>query len=236
MNTQASYLHKLRYFFYILMAAIFGWFLFMELFGPDEQSANRTSTAALYSGTFVWEKADGTSEEIKVPGKYRVPAGETMVLTTTLPDNYDETAFAIRSSLQDVKFYIGGELRAEYSTKETRLVGKNSASRFVFCPTSYKDAGKELRLELTTYTSNYSGVVNSIYCGDQSAIWQIIFHQYGPSTFIGFFVLFSGMTIILFSMILGFLYHIDFDMEYLGWCMTMGAAAGRIQIKADSRS
>lgn len=119
MNTQASYLHKLRYFFYILMAAIFGWFLFMELFGADEQSANRTSTAALYSGTFVWEKADGTSEEIKVPGKYRVPAGETMVLTTTLPDNYDETAFAIRSSLQDVKFYIGGELRAEYSTKET---------------------------------------------------------------------------------------------------------------------
>lgn len=223
MNTQASYLHKLRYFFYILMAAIFGWFLFMELFGADEQSANRTSTAALYSGTFVWEKADGTSEEIKVPGRYRVPAGETMVLTTTLPDNYDETAFAIRSSLQDVKFYIGGELRAEYSTKETRLVGKNSASRFVFCPTSYKDAGKELRLELTTYTSNYSGVVNSIYCGDQSAIWQIIFHQYGPSTFIGFFVLFSGMTIILFSMILGFLYHIDFDMEYLGWCMTMGA-------------
>ena len=106
--------------------------------------------------------------------------------TTTLPDNYDETAFAIRSSLQDVKFYIGGELRAEYSTKETRLVGKNSASRFVFCPTSYKDAGKELRLELTTYTSNYSGVVNSIYCGDQSAIWQIIFHQYGPTTFYRF--------------------------------------------------
>lgn len=193
------------------------------MFGADEQSVNRTSTATLYSGTFVWEKADGTSEEIKVPGKYQVPAGETMVLTTTLPDNYDETAFAIRSSLQDVKFYIGGELRAEYSTKETRLVGKNSASRFVFCPTSYKDAGKELRLELTTYTSNYSGVVNSIYCGDQSAIWQIIFHQYGPTTFIGFFVLFSGMTIILFSMILGFLYHIDFDMEYLGWCMTMGA-------------
>ena len=132
LNTQASYLHKLRYFFYILMVAIFGWFLFMELFGPDEQSANRTSTAALYSGTFVWEKADGTSEEIKVPGRYRVPAGETMVLTTTLPDNYDETAFAIRSSLQDVKFYIGGELRAEYSTKETRLVGKNFRQQIVF--------------------------------------------------------------------------------------------------------
>ena len=69
---------------------------------------------ALYSGTFVWEKADGTSEEIKVPGKYRVPAGETMVLTTTLPDNYDETAFAIRSSLQDQAALIYETIDAGY--------------------------------------------------------------------------------------------------------------------------
>ena len=87
-----------------------------------------------YSGTFVWEKADGTSEEIKVPGRYRVPAGETMVLTTTLPDNYDETAFAIRSSLQDVKFYIGGELRAEYSTKETRIGWEEFRQQICFLP------------------------------------------------------------------------------------------------------
>lgn len=84
MNTQVSYLHKLRYFFYILMAAIFGWFLFMELFGADEQSANRTSTAALYSGTFVWEKADGTSEEIKVPGKV-LPQLSVIIVISHVP-------------------------------------------------------------------------------------------------------------------------------------------------------
>ena len=33
--------------------------------------------------------------------------------------------------------------------QRTRLVGKNSASCYVFCPTSEDDAGKEVRIELT---------------------------------------------------------------------------------------
>ena len=32
---------------------------------------------------------------------------------------------------------------------KTRVVGKNSASCYVFCPTSAEDAGKEVRIELT---------------------------------------------------------------------------------------
>ena len=50
-----------------------------------------------------------------------------MVLTTTLPKDYNETSFAIRSSLQDIQFYVGNSLRAQYSTKDTRMAGKNSA-------------------------------------------------------------------------------------------------------------
>ena len=72
-----------------------------------------------------------------------------MVLTTTLPKDYDETSFAIRSSLQDIQFYVGNSLRTQYSTKDTRMAGKNSASRYIFCPTTYKDAGKTLRIEPT---------------------------------------------------------------------------------------
>ena len=116
----------------------------------------------IYTGTFTWEKSRiGTSEEITVPGRYDLPVDETMVLTTHLPEDYHENTMAIRSSLQDVKFYINGTLRASYNTSETRLAGKNSASRYIFCETSEADAGKELRIELTTHTYNYSGVVNT---------------------------------------------------------------------------
>lgn len=114
-------------------------------------------------------------------------------------------------------------LRTEYSTKDHRLTGKNSASCYVFCPTSAADAGKELRIELTTNTSNYSGVVNEIYFGDKSDIWEYIFESYGLETIIAFFILFAGIITILFSIALGIVYDRKFDMEYLGWCMTMGA-------------
>lgn len=146
-----------------------------------------------------------------------------MVLTTTLPKDYDETSFAIRSSLQDIQFYVGNSLRTQYSTKDTRIAGKNSASRYIFCPTTYKDAGKTLRIELTIYTSNYSGIVNEVYCGNKADIWQYIYNTYGISTFIAFFILFTDIKSILFGIALKHVYHTTFGMEYFGWCMILGS-------------
>ena len=54
-----------------------------------------------------------------------------MTILTRLPEDYHENTLAIRSSLQSVRFYVDGELRMEYDTSGTRLVGKNSASCYV---------------------------------------------------------------------------------------------------------
>lgn len=223
MRTQKYNLQGIKVFFYILMIAILGWFCFMQLFGANEQEHDVQSHSIVYTQTFYWEKEDGSKQKINIPGKYEVKPGHTMVIHTTLPKDYNETSFAIRSSLQDVKFYVDNTLRKEYSTKDTRLAGKNSASRYIFCPTTYKDAGKTLRIELTTYTSNYSGVVNEIYCGSEIDIWQHIYSDYKMSTFIAFFILFAGITSVLFGSALKFTYHTNFSTEYLGWCIIMGA-------------
>ncbi len=196
----------------------------MEIFGTNERMIDMAADSLIYSGSFTWQKPDGSTESVDVPGHYSIPAGETMILTTTLPDDYNAHVIAFRSSLQDVKCYIDGELRTEYSTKSTRLCGKNSASRYIFCDTSSADAGKELRIELTTYTHNYSGVINPVYCGDRAEIWVYLFEQNGLETVIAFFILFSGIISVLFSIALGLVYNAKFDMEYLGWCMIMGAA------------
>ena len=113
-----------RYFFYILMVAIFGWFLFMQFFGKNERAIENAPNSVVYTGAFTWEKPDGTSEEISVPGRYDIPKGETMVLVSQLPDDLNESSIALRSSLQDVKLYVDNDLRVSYSTKETRLAGK----------------------------------------------------------------------------------------------------------------
>lgn len=146
-----------------------------------------------------------------------------MVISTVLPADFDKTALAIRGSLQDVTFYVGDELREVYDTSDTRPFGKNSASRYVFCPTSAADAGKEVRILLRTNTSQYAGVVNAVYWGDKVDIWQYLFRCHASETIIAAFILFAGVVTILFSIALGVAYKTKFDMEYLGWCMIMGA-------------
>ena len=140
-------LQNIKKIFYVLMICILGFFLFMQFFGANEQKSEHNSIDSIYyPGTFVWEKEDGTYEEITIPGVYDVLPGKTMVISTILPDDYTDTTIAIRSSLQDIKFYIDDELREEYTTQDTRLSGKNSASRYIFCNTSYLDAGKKLTI------------------------------------------------------------------------------------------
>lgn len=214
---------KIRYLFYLLMLGILIWFLALQAFGTDERDINKVSGMPLYQGSFTWQKSDGSSEKITVPGQYSVSPRHTMVITSTLPEDYDSTTLAIRSSLQSVRFYIDGKLRSEYDTRDTRLAGKNSASRYVFCKTSSADAGKELRIELRTNTRQYSGVINAVYCGDKTDIWGSLFTQYGMETIIAFFLLFASVIAIIFSIMLGFVYHTKFDMEHLGWCMLMGS-------------
>ena len=209
--------------FYILMMLIFVWFIGIQILGPDEQFFDQSGHSIIYNGTFTWKKSDGTKQNISVPGRYKVPAKQTMIITTTLPDDYNENVIAIRSSLQDVRFYIDGKLRKEYNAKSLHRFGKNSASRYIFCNTSSTDAGKELCLELTTYTSNYSGVVNTIYCGDQMQIWSYIFNHNFSVTVIESFIFFASIVTILFSIALGIVYKTKFNMEYLGWCMLMGS-------------
>ena len=205
------------------MSGILVWFLILQAFGTNERDINEVSGMPVYHGSFTWQKSDGSSEKITVPGRYSVSPEDTMIITSTLPEDYDSNTLAVRSSLQSVRFYINGKLRSEYDTKDTRLAGKNSASRYVFCKTSDADAGKELRIELRTNTKQYSGVVNTVYCGDKTGIWEFLFTQYGMETIIAFFLLFASVITIIFSIMLGFIYHTKFDMEYLGWCMLMGS-------------
>ena len=208
---------------YLIMAAILLGFLMTQFLRPSERGITDDETHITYPGIFYWEKEDGSREKIAVPGRYDVAARETMTISTVLPDDFDKTALAIRGSLQNVTFYVDGELRETYDTTDTRLFGKNSASRYVFCPTSAADAGKEVRILLRTNTTQYAGVVNTVYWGDKVDIWQYLFRCHASETIIAAFILFAGVVTILFSIALGVAYKTKFDMEYLGWCMIMGA-------------
>lgn len=209
--------------FYILVILSLSLVGILQFTVKDESRGRISEESVTYKGEFIWKKADGNYEKIQVPGRYQVPAEETMTILTTLPLDYAENSLAIRSSLQNIRFYIDGELREEYDTSDTRLIGKNTASGYVFCTTSEADAGKEVRIELQSNTEKYSGVVNAVYCGDRTEIWEYLFQTYGMETVVASFLLFAGIITIVFSIALSIVYQMKFDMEYLGWCVLVAA-------------
>lgn len=214
---------KKRYLFYILVILSLSLVGILQFTVKDESRGRISEESVTYKGEFIWKKADGNYEKIQVPGRYQVPAEETMTILTTLPLDYAENSLAIRSSLQNIRFYIDGELREEYDTSDTRLIGKNTASGYVFCTTSEADAGKEVRIELQSNTEKYSGMVNAVYCGDRTEIWEYLFQTYGMETVVASFLLFAGIITIVFSIALSIVYQMKFDMEYLGWCVLVAA-------------
>ena len=211
-----------RILFYVVILVLLAAFLLGQSIYPSERETVMEESIT-YTGTFYRVLADGTKEEIPVPGKCDVPAGEPLVIRSVLPQDYHENTIAIRSSLENVRIYIGGELRAVYDTENTRPFGKNSASGYVFCETSGEDAGQEVRIELQSFTDKYSGVVNTVYCGDKSDIWAYMFHCYFMVTLIACAMLFAGLVVLIISLVLDIIYKTRFDLEYLGWCMLLGA-------------
>ena len=211
-----------RILFYVVICVLLAAFLLGQYIYPSEREPV-TEKSITYTGTFYRVLADGTEEELRIPGRYNVPAGESLVIRSVLPQDYHEDTIAIRSSMQNVRIYIGGELRTVYDTENTRPFGKNSASGYVFCKTSGEDAGQEVRIELQCFTKKYSGVVNKVYCGDKSDIWSYIFHCYFMVTLIACAMLFAGLVVLIISLVLDIIYKTRFDLEYLGWCMLFGA-------------
>ena len=80
---------KIRYLFYLLMSGILVWFLILQAFGTNERDINEVSGMPVYHGSFTWQKSDDSSEKITVPGRYSVSPEDTMVITSTLPEDYN---------------------------------------------------------------------------------------------------------------------------------------------------
>lgn len=164
-----------------------------------------------------WKRvfANGSWERISIPGICEAERGEVVRVETTLPENQEDIWFCARASQQDMKIYVGEELREEYSTKDTRPFGVNSASAYVFFQIMQEDAGKVLAIE-TSSDSMYSGVLNEIYMGDKDNIWGLFLSRYTLVILLTLFMLILSVITIGFTAIMRQFYKIHMDIAYLG--------------------
>ena len=166
---------------------------------------------------------DGTRSEFSVPGTCDAERNELITIETTLPDDigYDEY-LCFRGSRQDLSMYVDGELRQEYSTKNTRLFGRSSATAYVFLKLTKEDAGKTLTVTNQS-DSSYTGIFFSVYRGDRMGIWKKLADQYASELVVAFLTLILGLISIAGSVALRLCYKRQIELEFLGWGVVLAA-------------
>lgn len=204
----------LKIIFGMMLLAVIMLFILGEIFLPKENPTGNGVPALIGED---WERvySDGTKERIYLPGQYNADRGEVIRLEMTLPKDQNDTWLCMRASQQDMRIYIDGELRKEYSTVDTRLVGKDSASAYVFLQILEEDAGKILAIEVVS-DSEYSGFLNEVYVGDKYDIVATFMKECAGVIFVSFYMLIVSSVTVFIGIILRWVYKKKVDITYLG--------------------
>jgi len=166
-----------------------------------------------------WERVypDGRREAVEVPGKCEAERGEVVRVETKLPSLLPDVSYlCFRSSQQDMTVYIGNTLVKRYSTDNTRLFGKDSASAFVFVQLSPEDAGKMIAVE-TESSSFYSGRLNRVFFGEKMGIWGMIMKENGAVFLVAFCLFLLSAAAIIVSAAVRIFYKTKISLGILGW-------------------
>ena len=204
--------------FAIMVIGVAVYFVCGEIFLPADQ-LEQGDDCTEYKGQWERVAETGEREPIKVPGKYKTAKNEIVVVETKLPEIIEQNRYlCFQSAKQEMKFYVDGVLRQEYSTKETRKFGRVSAAAYVFVELNEGDEGKVLRVETQT-DSSYSGVFHKVYYGSPMGIWKYFFKHVGMELAVAIVTLILSILTIIGSVVLRIVYRKKMALEYLGWAV-----------------
>lgn len=185
----------------VVIIFTFGYAIYGQLYLTNERTDDLSFCKPLDT---VWYRInkDGSKEQIELPRADTID-GNIDIIETVLYDTIDKGAcISIRSSKQDIKVYIDDVLRESYSTSDTRLFGKTSASKYLFIELDKDDAGKVMRIEITS-ESRYLGTVKQVYYGDKLGIW----FNYIKSNIISLIIPVISLIVSLVALVVGAVYY-----------------------------
>lgn len=158
----------------------------VRFFGEGDDIFAVSEGWKLYEGDKVWE--------VNIPSRNEVSlSGNTAILKNKLPETLPKTpTILFRTSLQEVKVYLEGELIYEYGGDKYRAFGKSVGSIWNVIPLSESDAGKDISLEIYCPYEDYKETFNAFYVDSYSIVMSFLISQYG-----------FGLLLIALTMILG---------------------------------
>lgn len=172
---------------------------------------------------WTWIKEDGGRVPVELPGRCEAERNEIVTVETTLPDKLGHDAcMCIRSAKQEMQIYVDGVLREEYSTKDSRLFGKNSSVVYLFLELTPEDSGKTITIKTQTDT-DYTGLFYPVYLGNKVGIWYSFVQRFGTELLVAFITLLLGLATVAGGSLLRIFWHKSNDLEYQGWGVLLAA-------------
>ncbi len=210
--------NSVKAFFAVCAMLALLYFIVGQIVSPDERD-QESENCMEFVAEWYQVLADGTRVAIEVPGNAEAKSGEKVTLVTQLPKEMkDIDVICFRPVWQDAEVYVDGVLRASYSTKDTRLFGKNSAFRYVFAPLSQEDAGKELTYCFWT-ESKYAGTMRKIYIGDKASIWAHLVKESAFKTIVAVLLMGLCLFCVITCFVLKCIYKKSLPLNYLAWSL-----------------
>ena len=198
----------------VMLLGSFLFFVLGQLCLPVENRLEDT-TYAIYEAEWVQVLPDGSRESIEVPGNCKAEYAEWVSIETTLPATQDNTWICVRSMQQELKIYVGDELRKEYSTLETQPFGTTSTMTYVFFELFAEDAGQPLRIDFMS-DSSYAGYVSEMYQGERMDIVGHFCLAYAPSAIVAVLLLLIGVLVSIGGYFVQYFYKRDVELIHLG--------------------
>ena len=188
----------------------------------DKEAYFKVGGSVPFNDGWVMVNSDGTKESIVVPGACGTKSGDVLRIEKNLPQDFEGSWLCIRSTQQDIRICVDGELRKYYSTQGTRKFGKNSVSVYVFAELFPEDSGKVLSMEIVSH-SPYSGYVNNMLLGDREQIWTGLVKKYMPVTIMALFMLVLSVMVVFYSVIVRLIYKKNMNIAYLGLALLVAS-------------
>jgi len=198
----------------IFMICSFLFFIIGEVCLPVENGSGE-STFTVFEADWMRVLPDGTAVEFSVPGSCETECGEWMSIYTKLPENQKNTTICVRSMQQELRIYVGDELRKEYSTLDIQPVGKTSTMTYVLTDLYERDGGKILRIDAMT-ESFHSGYISEIYEGMESDIIKHFYGMYAPSLIVATLMFLIGVIVVGSGVCIQYFYKRNMDLLHLG--------------------
>lgn len=145
---------------------------------------------------WVWE-----NQAIEIPLKLDIKANEILTINNLLGQAFqDSQVIMIRTSLQDLRFYLDNQLIYEATYGEH--LTKPYASMWHFISIPAQSEGKEIRLELTSPYASMSGQVNGIHYGSETTLYAHLLQTYSVRLLLSFVIFLIGFVVMTTSFFL----------------------------------